>query len=170
MDSGSSCDDGRITYKAKKDGDHRKNTGHVLYVTGYPYRSSKKMGTDHKRQWIVYVADSTTGPHMFDGRRINRDGHDRSHFGPNTYHAWTKGDGTVWRCKDDSGDIEYHRDCSYHGMEDDASTTISTIKSHATGIGTGRIYINDDMHGYRVNFSHDTARANIYIGRPVPCE
>ena len=162
----SDCTNGRIIYKAKKDDDdNSKNTGHVLFIHDLPYRSTEKKDCTGTYQWVVEVADSTTSPHMFDSRKK---GEDNSFYGPNYYHAWTKGDeGYVQRCCDGS----YHRDCTQHNTSQaGGDIEIDTSGDHATGIGVGKMYINDNMSGYRVNYSHKTEYAEVMIGRPVPCE
>ena len=162
----SDCTDGRIIYKAKKDDDgNSKNTGHVLFIHDLPYRSTEKKDCTGTYQWVVEVADSTTSPHMFDSRKK---GEGNSFYGPNYYHAWTKGDeGYVQRCSDGS----YHRDCTQHNTSQAGDNIeINTSGDHATGIGVGKMYINDNMFGYRVNYSHKTEYAEVMIGRPVPCE
>ncbi len=161
----SACSEGRIIYKAKKDSRGRtKNTGHVLFVHDYPYRSTEKKDNSGVYQWVVEVADSTTSPHMFDSRKK---GEGNSVYGPNYYHAWSRGDdGYVQKCADGS----YHRDCSAHGTgQTGGNIEINTSHDYATGIGVGRMYVNDDMSGYRTSYSHATDDAEVVIGRPVPC-
>jgi len=163
--SKSACSDGRIIYKAKKDSDgNYKNTGHVMFVHNTPYRSTEKKDDSGNYQWIVEVADSTTAAHMFDSRKV---GDDESVYLLNNYHAWTKGDeGYVQRCENGS----YHRDCNKHDTNQSGDNiNINTSGDHATGIGVGRIYINDGMDGYRSSYSADTTSADIAIGRPIPC-
>lgn len=160
------CTDGRIIHKPKKYDDGRsKNTGHVLFIHDLAYLSKEKKDDNGDYQWVVEVADSTTGPHMFDSRKI---GKNKSVYGSNYYHAWTKGDnGYVQRCIDGS----YHRDCTQHNTSQEGDNIkINTSGDHATGIGVGRMYVNDNMDGYRVNYSHKTEKAEVVIGRPVPCE
>lgn len=162
----SACADGRITYKAKTNSDgSSRNTGHVLFVREPAYRSKEKKDSDGIYQWVVEVVDSTTAPHMYDSRKV---GEENSVYGSNYYHAWTRGDEKyVQRCADGS----YHRDCMQHNTSQvGENIEINTVGDHATGIGVGRIYVNHDMSGYRVNFSHETEHARVVIGRPVVCE
>lgn len=155
---------GRITHKPKKYGDGRsKNTGHVLFIHDRPYRSTEKKDDKGDYQWVVEVADSTTSPHMFDSRKK---GEGKSVYDSNSYHAWTKGNnGYVQRCTEG----QYHRVCTQHKSCPESNIKINTSGDHATGIGVGRMYVNDDMDGYRVNYSHNTEKAKVVIGRPVPC-
>lgn len=162
----------------------RKNTGHVLYVHGTPYRSKnckdrgdscyvsedKAESAPGNFQWVVKVADSTTAPHMWDSRAAGDDnsiyvGEDLSE---NRYHAWTKkynGQSDLYRCNDGS----YHRDCTnYDGAAE--KIEINTIKETSpTGIGAGYIYVNDARDGFRNKYNAKTETADIRIGRPVKC-
>ncbi|PKL51881.1 MAG: hypothetical protein CVV37_04090 [Nitrospira bacterium HGW-Nitrospira-1] len=181
------CDvlpDGHIMYKAKlKDPDcdpcEQKcatyNTGHVLFIHALPYRSKEMKDNNDKYQWVVEVADSTNNPHANDSRK---EGEDKSVYGSNTYHAWMVGkEGYVQRCQDGS----YHRDCSVYGTSQDPDIKNIEIDApkndkhpygyHPTGVGAGKMYVNDSMDGYRVKKEQDSpTAAKVVIGRPVPCK
>jgi hypothetical protein len=84
-----------------------------------------------------------------------------------TYHAWTKeynDEKDIQRCPDGS----YHRNCD----QDGTTIIIDTIhKTNPTGIGAGRMYMNEGMDGYRNNYSSLTEQpVKVRIGRPVPCQ
>lgn len=161
-----------ITKKGECDYEVNGNTGHVLFIHGYPYRSTEKKDANKNYQWVVQVADSTNVIHMFDSRKKRkRDNYvfNQSVYGANNYTAWSMGRNKkheVERCKNGT----YHRSC--RDFDEHNEKSIEIVASHKydpTGIGTGKMYINDKMDGYRAIYSHKTQSADVYIGRPVPC-
>ncbi|MBU0651269.1 MAG: hypothetical protein KJ649_08800 [Proteobacteria bacterium] len=185
------CPDGRTVNQEK---DH-KSTGHVMFVHDWPYRSTEKkddnityktitlpngqtlqvVDQDNRQyQWIVQVADSTNATHTADSRKK---GAGNSVYGSNTYHAWMAGtEGYVQLCADGS----YHRDCSAHSTSRDPNVSNIMIDAptdsnhlygyHPTGVGAGKLYVNDSMDGYRVRKSHSITKATVVLLRPVPCD
>jgi len=156
--------------------DPDRNTGHVLFVFDRAYRSAEKKDGKGAYQWVVTVADSTNVPHMFDSRKLNAGDEDRSVYKSNAYHAWTRGDGDaglLQRCVDAQGDrARYHRNCADHGLTQAGPVIVMdtpATNDNPTGAGTGRMYVNDGMDGYRGNYSQSTQKATVVIGRPVPC-
>ncbi|MEA2099760.1 MAG: hypothetical protein U9P72_06495 [Campylobacterota bacterium] len=164
----------------------RKNTGHILFIIDKPRKSTKcKDNDDDKKhcsdstgdyQWLVPVADSTTSKHSKDSRAPNKtgDSENKSTYCLNTYHAWTKGDTNTThdleRCDDN---ISFHRDCSSsdYNLTSIETILINTIHNrNATGVGAGRIYVNDDMDGFRSRYGSEIEKAELFIGRVAKCD
>ncbi len=173
------------------------NTGHILFVHGSPLRSdhckaNRASCSKHAKaypgdwQYVVEVADSTTSPHMYDTRHLNNDDGDQSDYRGHFYHAWSAGaDGVVERCDDGS----YHRHCILHGTFAVEAMKINTIHpDHATGVGTGKMYISPDRKSYRSSYTSSNVCSEkklsdcsnllgeivngekiVFIGRPIYC-
>jgi hypothetical protein len=117
----------------------------------------------------VGISDSTTSPHSGDSRHV---GEDKSEYNGNRYHAWAKvdkdGHTGVERCENG----EYHRSCDKNGSTAIERAIINTKHDHTpTGIGAGKMYVNDDMKGYRSKYSADTVDegVEVFVGRPIKC-
>jgi len=179
----------------------RKNTGHILFVTGNPYRSgecqdrdkNKRYCKDHKEdypddypkkyQWVVPIADSTTYPHTRDSRGGGDFKGIQSKYKDNDYIAWNRGnykkttkypdrEYDLERCEDSESNMTFHRHCEDdYGMNKLEEIIIHTgYEKRPTGIGAGKMYVNDAMDGFRSRYGVEIERADVYIGRMVKCE
>ena len=177
-------------YKGAKSCKARKNTGHILFITRKPYKSTKCKDRDDdakycgdstgELQWIVPVSDSTTYPHSKDSRGGGDFKGIKSTYKDNNYTAWNRGDYRngrdydLERCDDGESNMTFHRHCKkdydMNKLEEIIINTKEDNNKKPTGIGAGKIYVNDAMDGYRKRYGSKIERADVYVGRVVKCK
>jgi len=181
---GKNYKDQNLTCKA------RKNTGHILFITRKPYKSTKCRDRDDdakycgdstgELQWIVPVSDSTTYPHSKDSRGGGDFKGIKSTYKDNNYTAWNRGnyrnnrDYDLERCEDDESNMTFHRHCkddySMNKLEEIIINTGESNNKKPTGIGAGKIYVNNAMDGFRKRYGAKIERADVYVGRIIKCK
>ena len=160
------------------------NTGHILFIMDTPKLSDRckdnSFSCGKKQyvlpgdwQYVVTVADSTTSRHMSDSRRH---GVGKSDFFGHFYHAWAIDETNTSTQTEKSGIVEKYDDGSYSkhcalSLKDINITT--KHKTHPTGVGIGKMYVNADRHGYRNSYTSKIVKNDdeqiVFIGRPVKC-
>jgi len=166
----------------------RKNTGHILFITRKPYKSVKCKDRDDdakycgdssgEYQWIVPVSDSTTYPHSKDSRGGGDFEGIKSKYNDNDYIAWNRGyyrngrDYDLERCEDGESNMTFHRHCKNDYDMNKLEEIIINTSYHKspTGIGAGKIYVNNAMDGFRSKYGGKIERADVYVGRVVKCK